>query len=173
MIQTYSPMSIRRARAIDAEAVAEIYNQAITGRCATFDTALRTPDDRRCAIETMSDRYPILVADDNSVVRGWASLSEHSPRACFRGIADSSVYVADGQQGRGVGTALIRGLIDEAERLGFWKIVSRIFLFNRASRAMSRRAGFREVGVLHRHAQLDGEWLDVVFVERLIDANQR
>ncbi len=62
-------------------------------------------------------------------------------------------------------------LISEAERLGFWKLLSRIFLFNKASRALCRKHGFREVGVYEKHAPLDGRWLDVVIVERLISSN--
>ncbi len=168
-----TPLRIRRARADDAEAVAEIYNQGIRARTATFETELRTADDRRRVIETLADRYPILVADAGGVVIGWASLSEHSPRACYRGIAECSVYVDERHQGHGAGKALLQALVDEATRLGYWKLVSRAFLFNEASRAMCRRAGFREVGVYERHAQLDGEWLDVVIVERLIPENQR
>jgi L-amino acid N-acyltransferase YncA len=58
-----------------------------------------------------------------------------------------------------------------SERLGLWKLLSRIFLFNEASRALCRKHGFRKVGVYERHEQLDGRWLDVVIVERLIPAN--
>ena len=57
------------------------------------------------------------------------------------------------------------------ERLGLWKLLSRIFPFNEASRALCRKHGFREVGVYEKHARLDGRWLDVVIVERLISAN--
>jgi phosphinothricin acetyltransferase len=164
---------IRRARPDDAAAVAAIYNQGIAARSATFETELRTAEDRRRVIEAQGERWPVLVAEDAGTVMGWASLSEHSPRACYRGIAECSVYVSDRHQGHGVGKALIAALVAEAARLGYWKLVSRAFLFNTASRAMCVRAGFREVGVYERHARLDGEWLDVVIVERLIPENQR
>jgi len=167
------PTQIRRARADDAGAVAEIYNQGIRARTATFETEPRTADDRRRVIESQSDRFPILVAEFEGDVIGWASLTEHSPRACYRGIAECSVYVDERHHGRGAGRALLDAIRAEAARLGYWKLVSRAFLFNEASRAMCRRAGFREVGVYERHAQLDGEWLDVVIVERLIPENQR
>lgn len=116
---------------------------------------------------------PILVAELDGAIAGWASLSEHSSRHCYRGIAECSVYVHSAHQGRGTGRALMNALVEEAARLGYWKLVSRAFLFNDASRAMCGRAGFREVGVYERHAQLDGQWLDVVIVERLIPENQR
>ncbi|MEP6620112.1 MAG: arsinothricin resistance N-acetyltransferase ArsN1 family A [bacterium] len=165
-------MQIRHAQVQDAEAVAEIYNQGIVGRSATFETEPRTAADRRRVIETPGDRYPILVAEMDGVIAGWASLSEHSSRACYRGIAECSVYVHAEHHGRGAGRALMDALVTEAARLGYWKLVSRAFLFNEASRAMCRRAGFREVGVYERHARLDDQWLDVVIVERLIPENQ-
>ena len=51
---------------------------------------------------------------------------------------------------------------------GYWKLVSRIFPFNDASRALCKSCGFREVGVYEKHGRLDGRWLDVIIVERLI-----
>ena len=82
-----------------------------------------------------------------------------------------SVYVGRSHRGRGVGRVLLIALIDEAERLGFWKLVSRIFPENAASRGLCRAMGFREVGVYEKHGKLDGVWKDCVIVERLIPAN--
>jgi phosphinothricin acetyltransferase len=81
------------------------------------------------------------------------------------------MYVRRDWRRRGVGDLLVAALISEAERLGLWKLLSRIFPFNDASRALCRKHGFREVGVYEKHARLDGRWLDVVIVERLISAN--
>ena len=61
--------------------------------------------------------------------------------------------------------------MDTARERGYWKLVSRIFPFNAGSRALCRACGFREVGVYEKHGQLDGQWLDVVIVERLISQN--
>jgi L-amino acid N-acyltransferase YncA len=62
-------------------------------------------------------------------------------------------------------------LIEAARDRGHWKLVSRVFPFNHASRAACRAVGFREVGIYEKHAMLDGQWLDVVIVERLIPDN--
>jgi phosphinothricin acetyltransferase len=70
-----------------------------------------------------------------------------------------------------VGSVLLDALIAEAERLGLWKLVSRVFVFNTASRALCRKHGFREVGIYEKHAKLDGRWIDCVIVERLIPAH--
>ena len=81
------------------------------------------------------------------------------------------MYVHRDWRRQGVGDLLLAGLISEAERLGLWKLLSRIFPFNEASRTLCRKHGFREVGVYEKHARLDNRWLDVVIVERLISAN--
>jgi len=168
-----SEVRVRRAVEADAEKIAAIYNEGIRGRGATFETALRTVADRRASLTAGGMRFPTLVAELEGEVIGWSALSEHSVRACYAGIAECSVYVDARHRGRRVGQKLLRALIDEARQQGFWKLVSRVFPFNHASRGVCRSVGFREVGVYERHAQLDGEWLDVVIVERLIPENQR
>ncbi|HWG84858.1 MAG TPA: GNAT family N-acetyltransferase, partial [Deinococcales bacterium] len=79
-----------------------------------------------------------------------------------------SVYVRADRHGRGAGRALMSALIEACAAAGHWKLVSRVFPENAASRALLRSVGFREVGVYERHARLDGEWRDVVIVERLL-----
>ena len=78
------------------------------------------------------------------------------------------MYVDPACRGHGVGDALMREFLPALEAAGFWKVLSRVFPENDASRALCRRHGFREVGTYERHAKLDGEWRDVVIVERLL-----
>ena len=78
------------------------------------------------------------------------------------------MYVERAWRGRGAGRQALQGLLQEAEQAGFWKLVSRVFVENTASRALLRSQGFREVGVYEKHAQLDGVWRDMVIVERLL-----
>jgi L-amino acid N-acyltransferase YncA len=96
-------------------------------------------------------------------------LAPYSDRPCYAGIGEFSVYVAREQRGGGTGRVLVEALAQACREKGFWKLVSRVFPENQASRALCRATGFREVGVHHRHARLDGEWRDVVVVERLLD----
>ena len=95
-------------------------------------------------------------------------MSEYRPRPCYAGIGEFSIYLASGARGKGIGTQLLNALIQTAGEHGFWKLLSRVFLFNTASRGLCRACGFREVGIYEKHAMLDGQWLDVVIVERLI-----
>jgi phosphinothricin acetyltransferase len=115
------------------------------------------------------DRYPVLVAVDSSrTVVGWTGLSEYSPRRCYSGIAEFSIYLRPDARGQGIGKLLLESVIGSARERGFWKLVSRVFPTNTASRALCRSCGFREVGIYEKHGQLDGRWLDAVIVERLL-----
>lgn len=162
---------IRTALEQDAGAIARIYNQGIAERGATFETEPRRADDIVARLRDGS-RFPTLVADEAGAVIGWAGLSSYRERPCYAGIAEFSIYLDRAARGRGVGRGLLEALIDAARDLGYWKLVSRIFPFNTASRALCRASGFREVGVYEKHARLDGRWMDVVIVERVISENQ-
>jgi L-amino acid N-acyltransferase YncA len=160
---------IRRATVADAAAIADIHNQGIAERIATFDTEPRTAADVAAKLVAQG-RHPVLVAvDADDRVLGWAGLGDYRPRACYAGIGEFSVYLDRDARGRGLGRALLAALVDAARVLGYWKLVSRVFTFNAASLAMCRACGFREVGVYEKHGRLDGRWLDVVIVERLIE----
>lgn len=164
------PIAIRVAVEQDAPVLAEIYNQGIDERGATFETEPRTASDMAARLAER-DRYPLLVVTEDDVVRGWAGLSAYRPRRCYAGIAEFSIYLHRDARGRGLGRRLLTALIDAARARGCWKLVSRIFPSNTGSRALCRACGFREVGVYHKHGRLDGEWRDVVIVERLIEEN--
>ena len=154
----------------DAEAIARIYNEGIEDRVATFETRPRNAEDVGGWFDGM---HPIVVAEDGRRVLAFASTSTYRPRDCYAGIAEFSVYVAREARGRGAGRAVMEALIAESERAGFWKLVSRVFPQNTASLRLLKSLGFREVGRYEKHAKLDGAWLDVVIVEKLLPANVR
>ena len=166
---------VRPARHEDAAAIAEIYNQGIRGRGATFETEERPVEERERWLASHGPEHPCLVAfvagERGERVVGWASTGSYRSRECYRGIAELSVYVHEDWRGRKVGKALLDALLAAAERAGLWKLLSRIFPENVGSRALCASVGFREVGVYEKHAQLDGVWKDCVIVERLIPAN--
>ncbi len=164
-------IEIRSAVPTDAPAIAAIYNHGIAERSSTFETVQRTTRDIEQRLMEL-ERYPLLVATDAAgAVVGWAGLSGYRPRDCYAGIGEFSVYLDTAARGQGIGRRLLEALIDVARAQGYWKLLSRIFLFNTASRALCRSVGFREVGIYEKHGQLEGRWLDVVIVERLIPEN--
>ena len=162
---------IRAATLDDAAAIAEIYNQGIEDRVATYETEPRSSEEQQAWLQAIADRYPAVVAQIDGEIVGWAGAGPYRARECYRGIGEFSMYVRRDWRGHGVGDLLVAALISEAERLGLSKLLSRIFPFNEASSALCHKHGFREVGVYEKHACLDGRWLDVVIVERLIAAN--
>lgn len=162
---------VRPATRDDAGAIARIYNEGIRGRGATFETRERSADDVAAWFD--DSRFPILVAVEHGAVVGWAAASTYRARACYAGIAEYSIYVATTHHGRGVGRRLMPAFLDALAAAGFWKVLSRLFPENTASRALCRRFGFREVGIYEKHGQLDGVWKDVVIVERLLGVAAR
>jgi L-amino acid N-acyltransferase YncA len=159
-------MICRRATPADAVAIADIYNEGIEDGVATFETRPRTPDEVR---KWFGTRFPIVVVENsNGHVIAFASTAEYRPRECYAGIAEFSVYVARADRGQGAGRLAMQSLIEDAKAAGFWKLVSRVFPENAASRALLTQLGFREVGIYRRHARSCGIWRDVVIVEALL-----
>ena len=163
------PLTARPASTADAPDITRIYNEGIEDRLGTFETRSRRVEDITAWFD---GRHPIVVVDDGAGrILAFASTSTYRSRECYAGIAEFSVYVERASRGRGAGRVAMQALIDSAGRAGFWKLLSRIFVENAPSRRLMASLGFREVGVYHSHAKLDGAWRDVVIVERLIPEN--
>jgi L-amino acid N-acyltransferase YncA len=113
--------------------------------------------------------WPRLVAREDGRVLGWAALAPYSDRACYRGVAENSIYVARDARGRGVGRALLERLCTEADGAHIWTIQAGILAANEASVALHAACGFRVVGVREKLARKRGEWSDVVLMERRSD----
>jgi phosphinothricin acetyltransferase len=159
---------VRAAVASDADDICTIHNQGIVDRIATLDTSLRTPAGCREWLAERDARHPVLVADAAGLVVGWASLNRFNARAAYDHVADFSVYVERGWRGRGIGTTLLARLVDRARELGFHKMVLAALAFNEPGIALYGRAGFTRVGVYREQGQLDGRWVDVVIMEKLL-----
>jgi phosphinothricin acetyltransferase len=160
-------VKVRFAELGDAEAIAAAYNQGIEDRIATFQTRLHAPED--FAERIRDPRYPILVAVMDGRVVGWAGVAPYDDHSAYYSqVGECTLYVERSARGRGVGTRLLDDLATEAERRGFYKLLGKIFATNSASIRMVRRCGWQQVGIHRRHGRLDGEWRDVVVVERLL-----
>ena len=177
-----SKIEIRQAELQDVKEIADIYNHAISERIATFESEPRSEKAIREWLRVHDTNHPVLVVLLNNNheqtdskfsgrVVAWASVSSYRPRACYSGIGEFSIYVKEGFRGSGIGKKLLDELIEKSKELGYWKLLSRIFTFNVASRELCKKCGFREVGVYEKHGRLDGKWIDTVIVERLIPEN--
>lgn len=145
--------------------VAAIYREGIATGNATFETDVP-------AYEQWAPRHVAgcsIVACDGAVVAGWGALSPYSVRRVYAGVAEASVYVGESYRGKGLGTRLLSHLIERSEAKGFWTLQAVIFPENRASIALCKRLGFREVGARRRLGRANGAWRDVVLLERRSD----
>lgn len=158
-------MKVRLATAEDADAIAEIYNQGIEDRLATFETRARTTED----IESwFSASYTVIVVEDAGIILAFSATFPYAQRECYAGVREFSVYVSRDHRGEGAGRVAMEALIAESRKQGVWKLLSRVFPENAQSLRLLGLLGFRQVGIYEKHAQLDGEWRDVVIVEHLV-----
>jgi phosphinothricin acetyltransferase len=146
----------------DWEAVQAIYREGIATGDATFETDV--PD-----WETWDGnhlREGRLVAREGDQVVGWAALSPISSRCVYAGVAEASAYVGASARGQGVGKALLRALVEASEQAGIWTLQAGIFPENKASIALHKACGFREVGRREHLGMMHGLWRDVILMER-------
>jgi L-amino acid N-acyltransferase YncA len=158
---------VRNVEGRDCEAIAAIYNEGIVEGRSTFEADPRSATDIAGWLGLTT--HPVLVAEMDGIVAGWARISPYSPRPCYAGIGEASVYVRASARGHGLGGALARTLRDRAQQAGLHKVIGKLFAENEQSRRLAARHGFREVGLHLRHGQVDGEWHDVLVVELLLD----
>ena len=146
----------------DWDDVARIYAEGIETRLATFETEVPSWQawDRAHIPEHR------FMAREDGRAAGWAALAPVSSRCVYAGVAEVSVYVAAAARGRGVGTALLSALVASSEAGGVWTLEAGILPENEASVRMHERCGFRVVGRRERLGRMDGEWRDVLLLER-------
>jgi phosphinothricin acetyltransferase len=165
---------VRDAEPADLAAIRRIYNEGIEDRVATLD---EEPKDEAEMLAWWSDhagRYAVLVAEDQAHdVIGWASLNPYSHRCAHRGIADLSVYVARSARGTGIASALLEQLEQRATSEGFHKIVLFMLQLNEPARALYTKFGYRDIGVFREQGLLDGRFVDVTAMEKLLVARSR
>ena len=161
-------VTIRDATGADVEAICRIHNQGIADRVATLDMPLRTPADTRAWLSDHGPRHPVVVAELDGAIVGWASLNRFNPRPVYDFVADFSVYIERSHRGQGIGRVLLERLVDLARGLGYHKMVLAALALNNVGLALYTRAGFRYVGVYREQGQLEGRWVDVVIMEKLL-----
>lgn len=160
---------IRPAREGDLPALTAIYNAAVTGTAFTSHVAPLAVEERLVWWQAHQDpRYPVLVADNGTELLGYASLSQWYDVPLYARTAESSLYLAPHTQGRGLGTTLMRALLEEAGRLGHHVVLARIWSDNAASIAMCRKCGYEVLGVQREVGFRHGVWLDCVQMQVIL-----
>jgi len=154
--------TIEKMKVDDWTAVRDIYREGIEAGSATFETEVPSWEEwdgthlRDCR----------LVAKTNGEVVGWAAISPTSCRCVYRGVGEVSLYVKASARRHGIGKALLNAVIEESERIGIWTLQGCAFPENIASIAVQKACGFREVGTREKIGCMNGQWRDVILMER-------
>jgi L-amino acid N-acyltransferase YncA len=167
--RTMAGVRLREATAADVPRICDIHNQGIEDRVATLDVEPHTLDEQREWFRHHGARHPVIVAEVNGEVVGWASLNQFSSRAAYRFVADLSVYIERQWRGQGIGSRLLQDIIARAQSLGYHKIVLSAFPFNQAGMRLYEKFGFRTVGIYREQGLVDGRWVDTIVMEKLLD----
>jgi len=156
------------ATLVDAASIAEIYAYYVEQGTATFETDPPAASEIAERVRKALDGgFPCLVArgSDRSVI-GYAYAAPFHALAGYRYSCEISIYVRNGFQRRGVGTALIDALVAECEARGFRQAFAMIAGTEPGSVVLHARAGFRPCGTLENVGRKHGKWIDVFYMQR-------
>ncbi|MBU2905307.1 GNAT family N-acetyltransferase [Arenibacter algicola] len=155
-------MEIRKMKNSDWPSVAQIYQQGMDTGFATFEKVVPSFE----VWDAGHLQIGRLVAAKGDSILGWAALSPVSSRCVYGGVAEVSVYIGQGNRGRGVGKMLMQELIVESEKAGLWTLQSGIFPENKGSVELHLKMGFRFIGKRERVGKRDNVWKDNLLFER-------
>lgn len=161
-------MIIREARLLDLESIMNIYNEGIEDRVATLETDTKDLSYMEEWFHSHSERYKVLVAEEDGEVVGWVSLNPYNNRCAYTGVADLSVYIARNSRGKGIGSRLLTAIDRAARENGFHKIVLFTFPFNESGQKLYQKQGYRTVGTFNNQGILEGKFVDVMAMEKLL-----
>lgn len=159
---------IRESSERDIKSIQNIYNQGIEDKIATLETEIKDYVYMEEWFKKHTGRYKVIVAEYEEQVVGWASLNQYNNRSAYDGVADLSVYISREFRGNGIGKKLLVELETIARKNGFHKMLLFTFPFNQLGQGLYKRMGFREVGVFKNQGILDGEFVDVMAMEKLL-----
>ena len=163
-------LTIRQATLTDLRAITEIYNEAILTTSATFDTQPKTDEEQRAWFTSHGSKCPIVVAELEGVVVGWASLSEWSDRCAYSDTAEISMYVKQEFRGRGIGRKLLEAMVQEGDKVGLHTILARINTGNDVSVHLHQSVGFEQVGIMREVGRKFGKLLDICLMQKIYGA---
>ncbi|HWO75563.1 MAG TPA: arsinothricin resistance N-acetyltransferase ArsN1 family A [Bacillus sp. (in: firmicutes)] len=162
-------MSIRKAMKEDLLRILEIYNQGIEDRIATLEVEQKDIEYMQAWYENHQNRHVVLVAEMDGIVVGWASINPYNSRCAYNGVGDISVYIHRDFRGKGIGQELLKEIEKEALSKEFYKLVLFTFPFNALGQGLYKKLGYREVGIFQNQGILDGKFVDVMAMEKLLN----
>ncbi len=162
-------ISIRLAVADDLESINDIYNHYVRVSTCTYQEEPERVDARRIwFVNHRPETHPVTVAVRDGKVVGWGSLSPYHSRCAYRYSVETSVYVQHNLHRQGIGSNILKDLIDRARAIGYHSMIAAIDGDQTGSIALHAGFGFTEVGHLHQVGFKFGRWLDVIYLERIL-----
>lgn len=158
-------LRMRSARLGDLPAITAIYNDAILKTVATFDTVPKTMREQKAWFSHHGGKYPIIVAEMDDEIVGWASLSRWSDRCAYADTTELSLYVREEMRGKGIGRRLLLSIVREGGRAGLHTVIARITEGNAISVRLHEEAGFELVGTMREVGRKFGKLLDVLMMQ--------
>lgn len=161
---------IRPAQQQDLPALLAIYNHEILNGVATFDLQPKSLAERQSWFdEHNKNNHPLLVAEQNGEVLGYASLSRYAEKAAYNSTVELSVYIAPSARRQGIASQLMHAVIELAKKDNATHlIVSLITGTNQASISLHQKFGFNKVGTLHQVGYKHQQFLDVHIYELFV-----
>jgi len=160
-------ITVRKATLDDLNDITEIYNEAILKTVATFDMETKSLKEQKIWFKSHGPKNPILVAEQDGFVVGFASLSEWSDRCAYSDTAEVSLYVKEEHQGRGIGKKLMKAIIKEGAKAGLHAVIARITEGNEKSIFLHESVGFESIGIMKEVGYKFGKRLDVYLMEKI------
>jgi phosphinothricin acetyltransferase len=152
-------INIRIAHKSDWQTIIDIYNQAVQEIGKTADTELQSVEGRKNWLEQhLNPKYPILLAETNSKIIGWCSLSPHRPgRKSLERTAEISYYIDRDYRKKGIATTLIKATIEKAKEREITNLFAILLDLNAPSINLLEKMGFEKWGHLPKVAEINGE----------------
>jgi L-amino acid N-acyltransferase YncA len=167
-------IAIRQASEDDAQAIASIYAEHVRSGTASFDTVPRSATETSQKIADITGKgWPFLVATRASEVVGYAYITQFRDRAAYSFTCEDSIYVSSDQAGKGVGSMLMRALIDASTKCAFRQMMAVIGGGEPASVALHSKLGFEHVGRMRSVGRKFGRWLDTVYMQLELGESDR
>lgn len=164
-------MLIRPAVAADLPAMLAIYNDVIATTTAIYAYEPRSAEAHATWFEAKrADDWPVLVAEDDGTLAGFGSYGPFRAWPAYLHTVENSIYVAADRRGRGIGSLLLPAIVEHAAQRGFHTMIAGIDAENAASLHLHAKFGFRKVAQFHEVGWKFGRWLDLVFLQRILDA---
>ncbi|UFJ42325.1 N-acetyltransferase family protein [Brevibacillus humidisoli] len=161
-------LQIRHAMPSDLPAMLEIYNEAVRSLTATFDLEEQTLEERKHWFEKYGGKYPLIVAELNGEVVGYSCLSKFRDKPAYAHTTELSVYISSRCRGRGVGSALMREILQLAATHGYHTVIAGVTGGNQASVKLHEKFGFAYIGCFKEVGFKFGEWQDVHFYQLMV-----